>query len=180
MSDQSGVSIFDAAAQSANASFPPARRGGYDPDAVDAWVRSQSAELTKAAEAVRDLQQAHDQLARTNEEQAARIAELTERVEAVDRPSYAGLGNHAAQLLGLAEAEAAEVRERATREAAEVVASAHEDAALLRAEASAEVEELRTTAVSELEAKRKQLLDEAHALHTEATATAADLRDQAD
>ena len=42
MSEQSGLSIFDAAKNSAEATFPLARRGGYDADAVDAWVRSQA------------------------------------------------------------------------------------------------------------------------------------------
>ena len=46
--EQSGLSIFDAARKSAEVSFPLARRGGYDSDAVDAWARTQSAELKKA------------------------------------------------------------------------------------------------------------------------------------
>ena len=39
MSQDTGLSIFDAAQKAADASFPLARRGGYDSDAVDAWVR---------------------------------------------------------------------------------------------------------------------------------------------
>ena len=50
MSEQSGLSIFDAAKNSAEATFPLARRGGYDADAVDAWVRNQATELGGAAD----------------------------------------------------------------------------------------------------------------------------------
>ncbi len=112
MSDQSGLSIFDAAEKSGDASFPLARRGGYDSDAVDAWVRTQSAEFQKAAESLKSVQS-------ENENLRDLIEKLKDRVEAVEKPSYTGLGNHAAQLLGLAEQEAEDVRNRAVREADE-------------------------------------------------------------
>ena len=76
MSDQSGLSIFDAAQKSADASFPLARRGGYDSDAVDAWVRTQSAELKHAAENAKAL-------AEENENLRSLIEKLKDRVEAV-------------------------------------------------------------------------------------------------
>ena len=97
--EQSGLSIFDAARKSAEAAFPLARRGGYDSDAVDAWVRTQTAELQKAAAAVQALQEENDELHDI-------VEQLRERVESIERPSYAGLGGHAAQLLQLAEQEA--------------------------------------------------------------------------
>ncbi|RYJ02204.1 MAG: hypothetical protein EON52_20040, partial [Actinomycetales bacterium] len=169
MSDQSGLSIFDAAQKSADASFPLARRGGYDPDAVDAWARTQSTELQSAAETVSALQQENNELHDL-------VAELKERVDSVDRPSYSGLGNHAAQLLGLAEQEAEDVRSKATREATEVVKRAQEEAALIRTAATKEAEDLRTRAVSELEEKRRTLLDEAEAAKADAATEADEVR----
>src|SRR5680860_1035411 len=77
------------------------------------------------------------------------------------RQTYSGLGGHAAQLLGLAEQEAENVRSRAIREADDTVKSATEEAAVIRAAAAKEADELRGAAVAELEAKRKQLLDDA-------------------
>ncbi|MCW2830886.1 MAG: hypothetical protein JWP31_1578 [Aeromicrobium sp.] len=173
MSDQPGLSIFDAAEKASDASFPMARRGGYDSDAVDAWVRSQSAELQRAAEG---LQASRDE----NAELRELIDDLTQRVETVEKPSYTGLGNHAAQLLGLAEQEAEDVRSRAVREADELVKNAEEEAVLVRATALHEAEELRGRAVVELEDKRKQLLDDAEAMHADAVAHAEDLRAQAE
>ena len=146
MSQQSGLSIFDAAQKAADASFPLARRGGYDSDAVDAWVRSQSAELKSAADTVKKL-------TAENENLRELIEKLKDRVEAVEKPTYTGLGNHAAQLLGLAEQEAEDVRNRAVREADELVKKAEEEASMVRAAANHEAEEMRTKAVTELEEK---------------------------
>src|SRR5690349_16678556 len=123
MSEQSGLSIFDAAKNSAEATFPLARRGGYDSDAVDAWVRNQASELTAAAETVSSLQKENAQLRES-------LNQLRERVDSVDKPSYAGLGGHAAQLLQLAEQEAEDVRNRAEREAVEAIMKAEEEANL--------------------------------------------------
>jgi cell division septum initiation protein DivIVA len=173
MSDQSGLSIFDAAEKSGDASFPLARRGGYDSDAVDAWVRTQSAEFQRAAESLKAAQSENDNLREL-------IEKLKERVEAVEKPSYSGLGNHAAQLLGLAEQEADDVRNRASREAEELLAKAKEEAAIVRATANHEAEELRGRAVAELEEKRTQLMEDAEAMHADALAHAEDLRAQAE
>lgn len=174
MSDQPGLSIFEAASSSADATFPLARRGGYDSDAVDAWVRTQSAEFQRAAESLKITQNENDNLREV-------IEKLKERVEAVETPpNYTGLGHHAAQLLGLAEQEAEDVRSRATREADELLKSAEEEAATIRASARHDAEQLRGQAVAELEEKRKQLLDDAEAMHADALAQTADLRAQAD
>ena len=62
MSQDTGLSIFDAAQKAADASFPLARRGGYDSDAVDAWVRTQSAEFKSAAETVKSLNDENENL----------------------------------------------------------------------------------------------------------------------
>jgi cell division septum initiation protein DivIVA len=173
MSDQSGLSIFDAADKSGEASFPLARRGGYDSDAVDAWVRTQSAEFQRAAESLKDVQSENDNLRDI-------VEKLKDRVEAVEKPTYTGLGNHAAQLLGLAEQEAEDVRSRAVREADELVKKAEEEAAMVRAAANHEAEEMRGRAVVELEEKRKQLLEDAEAMHADALAHTEDLRAHAE
>jgi hypothetical protein len=173
MSDQPGLSIFDAASSSGDATFPLARRGGYDSDAVDAWVRTQSAEFQRATEALRSSQAENENLRDT-------IEKLQDRVEAVETPTYTGLGNHAAQLLGLAEQEAEDVRNRAVREADELIKSAEEEAAIIRASAHHDAEEMRGQGVTELEEKRKQLLEDAEAMHADALAHSEDLRAQAE
>jgi len=173
MSEQPGLSIFDAASSSSDAAFPLARRGGYDSDAVDAWVRTQSAEFQRAAEGLRASQSENEKLREI-------IEKLKDRVEAVEKPTYTGLGNHAAQLLGLAEQEADDVRNRAIREADELVKKAEEEAAMVRATAHHDAEEMRGQAVTELEEKRKQLLEDAEAMHADAVAHTEDLRAQAE
>ena len=173
MSDQPGLSIFDSASSPNDASFPLARRGGYDSDAVDAWVRTQSADFQRTAEA---LKASHAE----NENLRELIEKLKDRVEAVEKPTYTGLGNHAAQLLGLAEQEAEDVRNRAIREADELVKKAEEEAAMVRATAHHDAEEMRGQAVVELEEKRKQLLEDAEAMHADALAHTEDLRAHAE
>lgn len=173
MSDQPGLSIFDSASSSSDVTFPLARRGGYDSDAVDAWVRTQSAELHRAADSLRASQAENTELHET-------VEQLKERVEAVETPNYTGLGHHAAQLLGLAEQEAEDVRSRATREADELVKNAEEEAAMILAAAQHDAEQMRGQAVAELEEKRKQLLEDAEAMHADAQAHTEDLRAQAE
>lgn len=173
MSDQPGLSIFDAASAATDASFPLARRGGYDSDAVDAWVRTQSAEFHRLADGLNATQA-------ENEELRELVEKLKDRVEAVETPTYTGLGNHAAQLLGLAEQEAEDVRSRATRESDELVKKAEEEAAMVRATANHDAEQLRGQAVTELEEKRKQLLEDAEAMHADAAAHTEDQRAQAE
>lgn len=173
MSDQPGLSIFETASSPADASFPLARRGGYDSDAVDAWVRTQTAEFHRAVESLRVLQGENEDLLET-------IDKLRERLESIERPDYTGLGHHAAQLLGLAEQEAADVRSRAVREADEVVQTAREEAASILATAGHDAEVMRGEAVSELEERRKQLLDDAEEMRAHAQAHTEDLRAQAE
>jgi len=173
MSDSTATRALDAAAKSADATFPLARRGGYDSDAVDTWARTQSAELQRAAQSLKAVEDENANL-------RSLIEKLKDRVEAVEKPTYTGLGNHAAQLLGLAEQEAEDVRTRAVREAEELVRNAEEEATLLRAEADRDAEQTRSEAIAEIEAKRKQLLADAEALNADAKAHSEDARAQAD
>src|SRR5680860_1404141 len=155
MSDQPGLSIFESANRpTTDSAFPMARRGGYDTDAVDTFLRSRAADFERAEQSAKASKGESDGLRKE-------LATLKETAKAVERPSYSGLGGHAAQLLGLAEQEADDVRSRAIREADDTVKSATEEAAVIRAAAAKEADELRGAAVAELEAKRKQLLDDA-------------------
>ena len=137
-----------------HATFPLARRGGYDSDAVDAWVRNLATELSGAADHVKTLEDENSSLREL-------VNQLKERVASIDKPSYSGLGGHAAQLLQLAEQEAADVRVRATRESDELMKRAEKEASLLRTAAADDAGELRTRAVAELEDHRRNLLGNA-------------------
>ncbi|MBC7596121.1 MAG: hypothetical protein H7288_19720 [Kineosporiaceae bacterium] len=172
MSEQPGLSIFDSANRPGEAAFPMARRGGYDTDAVDTFLRSRAADVQHADRQSKSTQQ---EITRLRKE----LEELKESAGSVERPSYSTLGGHAAQLLGLAEQEADDVRDRAVREAEEKTKSAEEEAAIIRTTAAKEAESLRTSAVSELEDKRKQLLEDAESTRAEAESHAEELRSQA-
>lgn len=173
MPDQLATSVLDAAQKSADASFPLARRGGYDSDAVDSFARTQSTELQRAAEA---LKSAEDE----NVNLRSLIEKLKDRVEAVEKPTYTGLGNHAAQLLGLAEQEAEDVRMRSVRDAEELVKKAEEEAALVRAEAVKAAEETKARGITEIDDRRKALLEEVEVLNAETKAHTADQRAHAE
>lgn len=163
--------IFDAA--KGNSPFPLARRGGYDPSAVDAWARNQLAELARSGDVVAELKASNAALQK-------QLNELSEQMETVGQPTYAALGGHAAQLLKLSEQEAADVRTRARREAEDLVASAREESEALLAAATVEAEDLRNNALSDVEAHRKRIQDQTVASNAEAAAFADDLRAQAE
>ncbi|MGB9011932.1 MAG: hypothetical protein WCB95_03595, partial [Aeromicrobium sp.] len=173
MSDHLATAVLDAAQKSADASFPLARRGGYDSEAVDSFARDQSSELQRAAEA---LKSAEDE----NANLRGLIEKLKDRVEAVEKPTYTGLGNHAAQLLGLAEQEAEDVRTRAVREAGELVKKAEEEAALVRAAAAKEAENTKALAIAEIDQRRTALLEEAEVMNADTKAHTTDQRAHAE
>jgi len=164
-------SIFDAAKGSSP--FPLARRGGYDPSAVDAWARNQLAELARAGDVITELQASNASLQK-------QLNELSEQMETVGQPTYAALGGHAAQLLKLSEQEAADVRTRARREAEDLLASAREESEAMLAAATVESENLRNNALTDVESHRKRLQDQTVAANAEAAAFAEDVRAQAE
>jgi hypothetical protein len=153
--------------------FPIARRGGYDPSAVDAWARNQVAELARSGDVIAELKASNAALQK-------QLSELSEQMETVGQPTYAALGGHAAQLLKLSEQEAADVRTRARRESEDLMASAREEAEALLAAATVESEDLRNNALSDVEAHRKRIQDQTTAANAEAAAFAEDLRAQAE
>jgi len=169
MSDEQ--SIFDAAKGSSP--FPIARRGGYDPAAVDAWARNQLAELARSGDVVSELQASNASLQK-------QLNELSEQMATVGQPTYAALGGHAAQLLKLSEQEATDVRTRARRESEDLLASAREESEAMLAGATVEAENLRNNAMSDVESHRKRLQDQTVAANAEAAAFAEDLRAQAE
>jgi cell division septum initiation protein DivIVA len=152
--------------------FPVARRGGYDPGAVDAWARNQVAELARSGDVIAELRS-------DNESLQKQISELSEQMETAGQPTYAALGGHAAQLLKLSEQEAADVRTRARREADDLVTSAREEAEALLAAATVESVDLRNNGLTDVEAHRKRIQDQTVAANAEAVAFAEDLRAQA-
>ena len=164
-------SIFDAA--KGPSPFPIARRGGYDPSAVDAWARNQLAELARAGDVINELQGSNTSLQK-------QLNELAEQMETVGQPTYAALGGHAAQLLKLSEQEASDVRTRARRESEDLLASAREEAEALLAAATVESENLRNNALSDVESHRKRLQDQTVSANAEAAAYADDVRAQAE
>lgn len=171
MVDEARQSIFDVAKGSA--SFPIARRGGYEPTAVNAWARTQEAELARAGDQIAELRSEHSALTQ-------QVAALREQLETAGRPSYASLGDHAAQLLKLSEQEAADVRSRAKREAAELLSHAQDEAAATRTAATREVDTLRASTIADLEARKTALANESAAAKAEINAHAQDSIAQAE
>jgi hypothetical protein len=146
-----------------------ARRGGYDTDAVEVWARSQAQQVTSAQEQLATSQAANADL-------RAMLEETTEKLRTLKRPDFAGLSAHATQLLALAEAEAAEIREQAQRHAEQSKSLAAEEAQSLRAHAAEEAAATLTTAHAAHQARRDETKAELEALRHSAERESADLR----
>ena len=85
--------------------FPMSRRGGYDKDAVDHKMQEVSAERTALTSS---LSEARKRVA----DLEAELQQLKVKATEVEKPSYAGLGGRASEMLRLAEEQADEVLER--------------------------------------------------------------------
>ncbi len=128
-------------------SLPTVRRGGYDTDAVDRFLRTTTAEkvglsasLTEAQSRLRSLQ--------------AEVDALRTKVDENENPTYAGLGGRASEMLRLAEEQAAEVLQEAQAQAAQIRQQATRDAAAVKSEAEADAEDMRVVQIRELEETR--------------------------
>ena len=134
--------------------LPIVRRGGYDPSAVDAYLRqlhSDKAGLgTNLASAERRVAELEDQL-----------RHLRTQVSEQESPSYAGLGGRASAMLRLAEEEAQEVRDLATKQADQIRADAEKEAKQIKAAAAQDAEDMRVVQLKDLEEQRSRLLAEA-------------------
>src|SRR5690625_2869184 len=164
MSEHSGLSILDSA-DAQSPTFPQVRRGGYDTDAVDAFVRSTRAELDSRKNDL-DEEQSRAITLQTELNQSRHTVEsLQEKLEEVGNPSYKGLGTHAAQLLELAEQEAREVRESAQQEAEDLRAEARQNIEAEHAKAAKQIDDMRVNTMADLESRRTELLDSAERQH---------------
>jgi len=94
MADESSLPFFDRTATAAGG-FPVGRRG-YDKQAVDDYVRALEAQLAQTRNKVDELQSGSAPLQR-------QLDEAKRQLEASANPSYAGLGDRAAQILRLAQ-----------------------------------------------------------------------------
>src|SRR5699024_2467459 len=142
MSEHSGLSIFDSA-DAQSPTFPQIRRGGYDTDAVDAFVRSTRSELESRSKDLDEAQSRAITLQTELTQLRQTVESLQEQVEEAGNPSYKGLGAHAAQLLELAEQEAREVRESAQQEADDMRAEARQDIEAEHAKAAKQIDDMR-------------------------------------
>lgn len=160
-----------------NATFPVARRGGYSPEAVDAylsqladWLDTGGADQARAAVVQREMervgertgsilsaaQESADRITAEAQAEAARLRADAERESAEARSAAEA---YAAETRSAADAYAADVRERAEREAREVAENAAREAAESRAGAE---EQARTTirnADSRLERAEREAAD---------------------
>ena len=207
-----GLSIFD----NAPTGGFHVRSRGYDREQVERYVRKLEDKLREAT--ARGAERG-EQLARADErvsELSGEVTSLRDRLEAaeaklrnVDQPSFAGLGEHVAELLASAEeqsdqlrasatAEADRLRTEARAEADRVVdeARAHatqvqqaadqyriqteREAAATRDHAAAEAARMRKEASSDATAARVRAVDEAKALLADTQLAAAQLRAASD
>lgn len=136
--------------------FPMSRRGGYDKDAVDHKMQEVSAERTaltsSLTEATASLTEARKRVA----DLEAELQQLKVKATEVEKPSYAGLGGRASEMLRLAEEQADEVMGNAKIQAAALLEQASRDAAATRAAAVREADEQRTTMHAEIEDHRSR------------------------
>jgi hypothetical protein len=113
-------------APASGANLPLVRRGGYDKDAVDRHLRTAAAEKAGLLASLNDAQGKLKVL-------EAQVSDLRERLSEHEKPSYAGLGGKASELLRLAEEQAADVLDQATQHADDVRAQAEREAAAVKA-----------------------------------------------
>jgi cell division septum initiation protein DivIVA len=155
MTDQQGLSIFDSgkAADSGGPTpaFPVVRRGGYDKNAVDAFVRDSDA-------AVRQLRNDTTAAARQAEQLRAQVEQLTAKVNEAENPSYSGLGGRAAELLAIAEQQADEVLGRSRSQAEQMRQQAQSDVAATIAGAAKEADDIRLAQIQRIEQERQRVL----------------------
>src|SRR5919197_1933926 len=124
MPDESSLPFFDRTATAAGG-FPASRRG-YDKQAVDDYVRALEMQLIEARNRA-------DELQRSVAPMQHQLDETRRQLEASANPSYAGLGDRAAQILRLAQDQASEALEEARREADELRSTAAKEAPSNRA-----------------------------------------------
>lgn len=126
---------------------------GYDPAAVDHALHTikagQAQALQDAAQKaveITKLQAARDSLAHDLATMRARVEELEASATQASEPSYADLGPRIAQILTLAEDEAAELRTKASDEVAALKADAEKASTAVRSSADSYADEVKSQA----------------------------------
>ncbi len=140
---------------------------GYDRHQVDAH-------LARTAALVTDLQEALAAAGVRESAQAAELAAVRAELER-GRPTFDALGDRVAQMLTLAETEAAQLRRDAEHDAAALRSAAERESADIRSDARREADELGATArrdVSTLGQRRQQLLSDIQAIRDQLDAVA--------
>jgi vacuolar-type H+-ATPase subunit H len=166
MPDESSLPFFDRTATAAGG-FPVSRRG-YDKQAVDDYVRALEMQLVEARNRADELQAGTAPLQR-------QLEETRRQLEASANPSYAGLGDRAAQILRLAQDQASEALEEARREADELRSTAAKEAANARATGEREAEDIRSVALNEADSLRRTAEGDAAELRRTAETEAAEV-----
>lgn len=141
---------------------------GYDRHQVDAH-------LARTAALVTDLQEALAAAGARESALAAELAAVRAELER-GRPTFDALGERVAQMLTLAETEAAQLRREAEHDAAALRSAAEREAADIRSDARREADELGASSrrdVSTLSQRRQQLLSDIEAIRDQLDAVAA-------
>src|SRR5262245_49693179 len=146
MPDETSLPFFDRTATAAGG-FPSSRRG-YDRVAVDEYVRALEQQLSDALTRIDELQSSSGRL-------LGQLTETKRQLEDAANPSYAGLGDRAAQILRLAQDQAAEALEDARREGDDLRVQAKQAANEIRVNAEREAADVRTVALADAETMRR-------------------------
>ncbi len=166
--------------------FPTVFRG-YDPVQVDQHL----AALQQAAESARQesasgsveltkLRQSHDALARQLEAERSRSTDLEEQTRKVSTPTFADLGERIGTMLGLADEEAAAIRQSATDDVGEHRRLAEEASAQVRTDADRYAEDVRSRADVEATETLTRAKQEADSIIDDAAREAAARREEAE
>jgi cell division septum initiation protein DivIVA len=144
--------------------FAEARRGGYDPGQVTAYVGGLIREMEAAHSKVGELTRVVEKLHQEN---------TTYKQKAGSR--YSGFGERIDQILVLAETEAAEVRQAATSEAERLKAEVEKWAASLWEDSKRQAEGIRADAERDALATRSEAQAYFESQRTNAAKVAAEL-----
>lgn len=185
MSDVADLTVDDAedgvqhSSSAPGSAFPEARDEGYDISAVDTYLQVQRSQVEQAHTAAR---------AARAEANALRdeVSRLTAKLAESDKPTYAGLGWRATEIMEQAEAEADKILADAAQAAADIAQLAERDAEDLRSDTTPKVdpgpdiEEERSRLYADAERDREEARHEAERIVDEARGAAEQVRSAAE
>ncbi len=179
---QGGLSIFD----NATTGGFHVRSRGYDREQVERYVRKIEDRLNAAIARSEDrgdlLERAEERIAELSSEVTAlrsRLSDAEGRLRNAEQPSFAGLGDHVANLLKSAEEQSATLVTTATADAERMRSEAAAAADKVRTEADAYATAARTDADTYSDTTRTDADAYAQATRSAADADAATARDEA-